>query len=132
MVTVSAEPWDTIQQKLPSAWLTGQGPDIAAPAADPNETAQHVKTNSVLPITATGEVDGEINVDQFAPALVDASPTTTPCTPSLRTTPHSASYRLVLADNNTIQIWPVLQWLEDGDIAPRCVLCASNRSARSF
>ena len=59
-VTMSAEPWDTIQQKLPSAWMTGQGPDIAAPASDPNVIAQYVKTKSVLPITQTGSGDTNI------------------------------------------------------------------------
>ena len=69
-VTMTVQPWDTIQQKLPSAWLTGQGPDIAAPSSDPNAIAQYVKTNSVLPITATGTGDDKVNADQFAPALV--------------------------------------------------------------
>jgi multiple sugar transport system substrate-binding protein len=144
-VTMTVQPWDTIQQKLPSAWLTGQGPDIAAPSSDPNAIAQYVKTNSVLALTATGTGDEKINSDQFAPALVkeftyngklyavpanyatlslyynkkllskppatvaemqqDAAKTTT-----------GGKYGLVLADNNTIQMWPVLQWLSGGDI----------------
>ena len=149
-VTMTVQPWDTIQQKLPSAWLTGQGPDIAAPSSDPNAIAQYVKTNSVLALTATGAGDDKINTDQFAPALVkeftyndklyavpanyatlslyynkklfaaagigkppatvaelqqDAAKLTT-----------GGRYGLVLADNNTIQMWPVLQWLSGGDI----------------
>src|ERR1700729_1670099 len=28
-VTMTAEPWSTVEQKLPSAWATGQGPDLA-------------------------------------------------------------------------------------------------------
>jgi hypothetical protein len=69
-VTMTVQPWDTIQQKLPSAWLTGQGPDIAAPSSDPIAIAiaiaQYVKTNSVLALTATGTGDDKINSDQFA------------------------------------------------------------------
>lgn len=148
-VTMSAEPWDTIQQKLPSAWMTGQGPDIAAPASDPNVIAQYVKTKSVLPLTLTGSGDAKINVDDFAPALVDeftydkklyavpanyatlslyynkalftAAGITPPTTvDELKTAAKKLTsgdtYGLVLADNNTIQMWPVLQWLEGGDI----------------
>ena len=149
-VTMSAEPWDTIQQKLPSAWLTGQGPDIAAPASDPNVIAQYVETKSLLPITATGDGDDKINVDQFAPALVDeftyddtlyavpanyatlslyynkalfaaAGITEAPTTvaelkDAAKKLTTADTYGLVLADNNTIQMWPVLQWLEGGDI----------------
>jgi ABC-type glycerol-3-phosphate transport system substrate-binding protein len=148
-VTMSAEPWDTIQQKLPSAWMTGQGPDIAAPASDPNVIAQYVKTKSVLPITLTGNGDSKINVKDFAPALVDeftydkklyavpanyatlslyynkalftAAGVTPPKTVAeLKDTAKKLTkgdtYGLVLADNNTIQMWPVLQWLEGGGI----------------
>jgi multiple sugar transport system substrate-binding protein len=148
-VTMSAEPWDTIQQKLPSAWMTGQGPDIAAPASDPNVIAQYVKTNSVLPLTLTGEGASKINVKDFAPALVNeftydkklyavpanyatlslyynkalftAAGVTPPTTvaelkDAAKKLTKNGTYGLVLADNNTIQMWPVLQWLEGGDI----------------
>lgn len=148
-VTMSAEPWDTIQQKLPSAWMTGQGPDIAAPASDPNVIAQYVKTKSVLPITNTGDSATTINVSKFAPALVKeftydkklyavpanyatlslyynkalftAAGVTPPTTvdelkAAAKKLTKGDTYGLVLADNNTIQMWPVLQWLEGGDI----------------
>ncbi|NUT44380.1 MAG: extracellular solute-binding protein, partial [Thermoactinospora sp.] len=148
-VTMSAEPWDTIQQKLPSAWMTGQGPDLATPASDPNVIAQYVKTNSVLPITLTGEGDTKINAAAFAPALVKeftyngklyavpanyatlslyynkalfkAAGVTPPKTvaelkDAAKKLSTGGRYGLVLADNNTIQMWPVLQWLEGGDI----------------
>lgn len=148
-VAMSAEPWDTIQQKLPSAWMTGQGPDLATPASDPNAVAQYVKTNAVLPITLTGNGDGKINVDDFAPALVKeftydgklyavpanyatlslyynkalftAAGVTPPTTvdefkAAAKKLTSGDTYGLVLADNNTIQMWPVLQWLEGGDI----------------
>jgi ABC-type glycerol-3-phosphate transport system substrate-binding protein len=149
-VTMTVQPWDTVQQKLPSAWLTGQGPDIAAPSSDPNAIAQYVKTNSVLPLTATGTGDDKINTDQIAPALVKeftyndklyavpanyatlslyynkklfaaAGISKPPATvaelqqdAAKLTT--GGKYGLVLADNNTIQMWPLLQWLSGGDI----------------
>lgn len=148
-VTMSAESWDTIQQKLPSAWLTGEGPDIAAPSSDPNVIAQYVENGSVLPITATGDGEDEINVDDFAQALVDeftydgelyavpanyatlslyynkslfedagiAPPTTLDELKDAAVQLTDGDiYGLALADNNTIQMWPVLQWLEGGDI----------------
>jgi multiple sugar transport system substrate-binding protein len=69
-VDMTVQPWDTIQQKLPSAWLTGQGPDVAAVSSDPNAVAQYVKTRSVLPITETGSGDSKINTSKFAPGTV--------------------------------------------------------------
>ncbi|WP_375387647.1 ABC transporter substrate-binding protein [uncultured Amnibacterium sp.] len=151
-VSMSVQPWDTITQKLPSAWLTGSGPDIAAPSSDPNAIAQYVKTNSVLPITDTGSGDSKVNVDQIAPALIKeftyngklyavpanyatlslyynkklfaaAGITSPPKTVAefqddakKLTDPEKKQYGLVLADNQTIQMWPILQWLEGGDI----------------
>lgn len=151
-VTMTAQPWDTIQQKLPSAWMTGQGPDIATPASDPNVVARYVKTKSVLPITNTGGDDAKINVKSFAPALVNeftydnklyavpanfatlslyynkalfaAAGVTPPKTvaelkEAAKKLSKADTYGLVLADNNTIQMWPVLQWLEGGDIVDK-------------
>ncbi|WP_085369035.1 ABC transporter substrate-binding protein [Leifsonia sp. NCR5] len=166
-VTMSAEPWDTIQQKLPSAWMTGQGPDIAAPASDPNVIAQYVKTKSVLPITKTGDSATTINVSKFAPALVDeftyndklyavpanyatlslyynkalftAAGVTPPTTvdelkAAAKKLTTDGKYGLVLADNNTIQMWPVLQWLEGGDIvdAKNCSVLSSTKGRDSL
>ncbi|MFD1720354.1 ABC transporter substrate-binding protein [Amnibacterium endophyticum] len=151
-VSMSVQPWDSITQKLPSAWLTGSGPDIAAPSSDPNAIAQYVKTNSVLPITATGSGASEVNVDKIAPALIkeytyngklyavpanyatlslyynkklfaaagiDGPPKTVDellADAKKLTVPEKKQYGLVLADNQTIQMWPILQWLEGGDI----------------
>lgn len=149
-VTMSVQPWDTIGQKLPSAWLTGTGPDVAAPAPDPNIIAQYVKTNSVLPLTATGSGDGKINSSDFAPALtkeftyngklyaapanyatlslyynkklfqaagISEAPTTVAeLQADAKKLTTGGTYGLSLADNNTIQMWPVLQWLSGGDI----------------
>ena len=151
-VTMDVQPWDTIAQKLPSAWLTGSGPDIAAPSFDPNIIQQYVKTNAVLPLTDTGTGDAKINVDQIAPALTKeftyddklyavpanyatlslyynkklfaaagiADPPSTVAellTDAKKlTVPANKQYGLALADNQTIQMWPILQWLQGGDI----------------
>ncbi|MDF8262951.1 ABC transporter substrate-binding protein [Luteipulveratus flavus] len=151
-VKMVVQPWDTITQKLPSAWLTGSGPDIAAPSFDPNVIANYVKTGSVLPLTATGAGTTEINTDQIAPTLVKeytydgklyavpanyatlslyynkkmfaaAGITSPPSTVTelladakKLTNPAKKQYGLVLADNQTIQMWPILQWLQGGDI----------------
>jgi multiple sugar transport system substrate-binding protein len=149
-VQMTVQPWDTIQQKLPSAWLTGQGPDIAAPSSDPNAIAQYVKTNSVMALTNTGSGKNDINTSKLAPGTVkeftydgklyaipanfatlslyynkklfaDAGienpPTTVAemATDAKKLTGNGVS-GLVLADNQTIQMWPILQWLEGGDI----------------
>jgi multiple sugar transport system substrate-binding protein len=151
-VTMSVQPWDTIGQKLPSAWLTGQGPDLATPSSDPNAIAQYVKTNSVLPITDTGNGATQINTDKLAPGTVNeftynsklyavpanfatlslyynkkafaaagiaAAPTTAAefATDAQKLTlAGGKQYGLVLADNQTIQMWPILQWMQGGDI----------------
>ena len=151
-VKMVVQPWDTIAQKLPSAWLTGSGPDIAAPSPDPNAVADYVKTNSVLPITATGSGDSKINVSAFAPALtkeftyggklyavpanyatlslyynkklfsaagIEKAPTTLDefqADAKKLTDASKKQYGLVLADNQTIQMWPILGWLGGGDI----------------
>lgn len=152
-VSMDIQSWDTIQQKLPSAWLTGQGPDVAAPSSDPNAIAQYVKTRSVLPITLTGSGDGKINTSRFAPGTVKeftydgklygvpanyatlslyynkkafaaAGITNPPATVAqfqqdaqkLTIDDGQGQYGLALADNQTIQMWPILQWMEGGDI----------------
>ena len=151
-VVQTVEPWDTIQQKLPTAWLTGSGPDIAAPSSDPNVIANYVKTNSLLPI-ATGSGSDKVNADQLAPAAVKeltyngklyaipanfatlslyynkamftaagiANPPTTVAefeadAKKLTLDNGKKQYGLSLADNQTIQMWPILQWLLGGDI----------------
>jgi multiple sugar transport system substrate-binding protein len=149
-VEMTVQPWDTIQQKLPSAWLTGQGPDVAAVSSDPNAVAQYVKTRSVLPITETGNGTGKINTGSFAPGTVEeftydgklygvpanfatlslyynkklfqaagiSKPPTTvqEMAADAKKLTTGGKYGIALADNQTIQMWPVLQWLEGGDI----------------
>lgn len=149
-VTMEVQPWDTIAQKLPSAWATGQGPDIATPNFDPNVLGKYLETNSLLALDATGEGDAKINADKLAPAAIKAFTSDNklyavpaniatlqlyynkklltaagisqpPATvDDLRTDAKKLTgngvYGLSLADHETIQMWPVLQWLDGGDI----------------
>ena len=167
-VTMTVQSWDTIGQKLPSAWLTGQGPDVAAPAPDPNVIAQYVKTKSILPLTDVGNGATQINADAFAPVLTKeftydkklyavpanyatlslyynkklfaaAGITSPPSTVAdlqadAKKLSGNGQYGLVLADNNTIQMWPLLQWLSGGDIlgSDNCSVVQSSAGVASL
>lgn len=168
-VQMEEQSWDTIGTKLPAAWLTGSGPDIAAPSSDPNVIADYVKTGSVLEITDVGTGDGQIDTASFAPGLVDeftydgklygvpanyatlslyynkkafadagiADPPTTVAElqeDAKKLTGGTTQYGLVLADNQTIQMWPILQWLEGGDIvdADNCSVVQTDAGQKSL
>jgi multiple sugar transport system substrate-binding protein len=152
-VIMDVQPWDLITQRLPGAWASGQGPDLATPDSDPSSIFSYIRTNSVLPIdTAVGE--GGLNVDAFpssvtkaftvdgklyaAPAnmasvalyynkamFAAAGITVPPGTQEefiadvRKLTNRSSStnqYGISLADHKTIPMWPVLQWMNGGDI----------------
>ncbi|RKS79940.1 multiple sugar transport system substrate-binding protein [Motilibacter peucedani] len=156
-VTMDAQPWAAIGQKLPQSWATGQGPDLATPSSDPAAVFQYIKTNSVEPLdSAVGTGDGKIDSSAFpeavtkaftvdgklyaAPAnlatlvlyynkdlLQKAGITAPPATqadfiadimkttlPAGSTTP--TQYGISLADHATIQMWPILQWMNGGDV----------------
>lgn len=168
-VKMVVQPWDTIAQKLPSAWLTGSGPDIAAPSFDPNVIAQYVKTGSVLAVE-TGSGATKVNADKIAPALTkvftydgklyavpanyatlslyynkksfaDAGIAGPPATVAelqedarKLSNPDQKQYGLVLADNQTIQMWPILQWLGGGDIVDEkgCSVLQTAQGQRSL
>jgi ABC-type glycerol-3-phosphate transport system substrate-binding protein len=155
-VTMTAEPWATVAQKLPESWATGQGPDLATPSSDPGSIFNYISTNSVMPLTsATGSgadqidsaafpssvhdaftVNGQLyavpanmatlvlyyNKDMFAAAGITSAPTTEAefIADAKKLTVGSggktSQYGLSLADNNTIQMWPILQWMSGGDI----------------
>ena len=155
-VTMTVEPWATVAQKLPAAWATGQGPDLATPSSDPGSIFNYIKTNSVLPLdpaVGTGAsqidsaafpssvksaftVDGKLyavpanlatlslyyNKDMFAKAGIAAAPATEAdfIADAKKLTVASggkvSQYGLSLADNQTIQMWPILQWMSGGDI----------------
>lgn len=167
-VSMEVQPWDTIAQKLPSAWATGQGPDIATPNFDPNVLSNYVKTNSLLALDATGEGDTKINADQLAPAAIKAFTTegklyavpaniatlqlyynkTLFAAAGISKPPATVDnmradaqklkadgvYGLSVADHETIQMWPVLQWLDSGNIvgADGCAVLDSPADIKSL
>ncbi len=173
-VTMDVQPWDTIGQKLPSAWATGQGPDLATPNFDPNVVSQYIKTNSVMPLDeGVGAGEDKINADELSHAAIDAFTvdgklyavpanvatlqlyynkkafadagiTEPPATAeefrdaAVKLTKRSGNkvsqYGLSLADHETIQMWPVLQWMEGGDIVDEggCAVIDSPESVASL
>lgn len=173
-VTMEVQPWDTIAQKLPAAWATGQGPDLATPNFDPNVVAQYIKTDSVLPLDdGVGDGDGEINADKLSPsaieaftvdgslyavpanvatlqlyynkaAFAEAGMSEPPATAedfraaAVKLTKSEggkvSQYGLSLADHETIQMWPVLQWMDGADIVDEsgCAVIDSPESVSSL
>lgn len=149
-VTMDVQPWDTIAQKLPSAWATGQAPDLATPNFDPNVVAKYLETDSLLPLDNVGSGESQINVDQLAPAAIDAftvdgilyavpanmaslqlyynkalfaaagidgPPTTVDeMVADAKALTGDGVFGLSVADHETIQMWPILQWMDGGDI----------------
>jgi ABC-type glycerol-3-phosphate transport system substrate-binding protein len=173
-VTMTAEPWTTVAQKLPESWATGQGPDLATPSSDPGSIFNYISTNSVLPLTGvtgsgTGQIDsaafpasvrnaftvhGQLyavpanmatlvlyyNKDMFRAAGITSAPKTEAdfIADAKKLTVSSggktSQYGLSLADNNTIQMWPVLQWMSGGDIidAKGCAVVNSPASVSAL
>jgi multiple sugar transport system substrate-binding protein len=143
-VTMEVQPWDTIAQKLPSAWATGQGPDLATPNFDPNIVSKYLETDSLLALDSVGDtsllapaaieaftVDGSLyavpaniatlqlyyNKALFEGAGIDGPPTTVDeFREYAQTLTGDGVFGLSLADHETIQMWPILQWLDGGDI----------------
>lgn len=143
-VTMEVQPWDTIAQKLPSAWATGQGPDLATPNFDPNIIAKYLETDSLLPLDSVGDtrllapaaieaftVDGELyavpanvatlqlyyNKTLFEAAGIDDPPTTVDeFKEDVAALSGDGIVGLSVAERETIQMWPILQWLDGGDI----------------
>ena len=149
-VTMEVQPWDTIAQKLPSAWATDQGPDLATPNFDPNIVAKYLETDSLLALDAVGDAEGQINADKLFPAAIDAftadgslyavpanvatlqlyynkalfeaaglegSPATVDeFRDYAKQLTGNGVYGLSLAERETIQMWPILQWLDGADI----------------
>ena len=149
-VTMEVQPWDTIAQNLPSAWATGQGPDLATPNFDSNIVSKYLETDSLLALDAVGDGETQINVDKLAPAAIkaftsdgtlyavpaniatlqlyynkallaaagiDAPPTTVEeFRADAKALTGNGVYGLSVADHETIQMWPILQWLDGGDV----------------
>lgn len=167
-VTMEVQPWDTIAQKLPSAWATGQGPDLATPNFDSNIVAQYLETDSLLALDAVGDGETQINADKLAPAAIDAFTVdgTLYAVPaniatlqlyynkalfeaaSLQEPPATVEefreyaaqltgdgvYGLSVAERETIQMWPILQWLDGADIVDEdgCSVLDSAESIESL
>ncbi len=167
-VTMEVQPWDTISQKLPSAWATGQGPDIATPNFDSNIVAKYIETDSLLALDSIGDGETQINADKLAPAAIDAftSDGTLYAVPANIATLQlyynktlfeaagidgppttveqmreyaikltgNGVYGLSLADHETIQMWPILQWLDGGDVvdADGCSVLGSAANIESL
>ncbi|MFB2582416.1 ABC transporter substrate-binding protein [Herbiconiux sp. P15] len=143
-VTMEVQPWDTIAQKLPSAWATGQGPDLATPSFDPNVVSKYLDTGSLLALDDVGDtsllapaaveaftVDDALyavpanvatlqlyyNKSLFSAAGIEQPPSTVEdFKENARALTSDGAVGLSLADHETIQMWPILQWLEGGDI----------------
>lgn len=143
-VTMEVQPWDTIAQKLPSAWSTGQGPDLATPNFDPNIIGKYLDTNSLLPLDSVGDTsllfpaaidaftaDGKLyavpanvatlqlyyNKALFEAAGIDAPPTTVAeFKEDVAALTGDGIVGLSVAERETIQMWPILQWLDGGDL----------------
>lgn len=143
-VTMEVQPWDTIAQKLPSAWATGQGPDLATPSFDPNVVVKYLDTNSLLKLDDVGDtsllapaaidaftVDDALyavpanvatlqlyyNKALFSAAGIEQPPATVEeFKADAAALTDGETVGLSIADHETIQMWPILQWLEGGDI----------------
>lgn len=162
-VTMDVQPWDTISQKLPAAWATGQGPDLATPNFDPNVISKYLDTNSLLALDSTtvGAKDlapsavtaftakGKLyavpaniatlqlyyNKALFTKAGISTPPTTVAeFQADAKQLTNGGNFGLALADHETIQMWPVLQWLDGADIvdAKGCAVIDSATSVKSL
>lgn len=172
-VTMDVQPWDAIAQKLPGAWATGQGPDLATPNFDPGVLFNYVKTNSLLALDeAVGTGDGKLNTGVFPSAVTTAftidgklyaapanmatlvlyynkamlaaagvqePKTADDLVAAARKLTKSeggrvSQYGISLADHATIQMWPILQWMNGGDIvdAKGCAVVAQPASVQAL
>ncbi len=156
-VDYQLQPWDSIAQKLPTAIISGSGPDLATPDYNVATVRQYVTNRLALPLTdliGSGphqiadsvlpaaikdafSVDGTLyavpanfatlllyyNKDLLQAGGLSSPPGTMS---ELRDTAVKLSngqgqYGIALADNATIQMWPVLIWADGGDlIANKC------------
>lgn len=66
-------PWDSIAQKLPTAWAAGTGPDIATPDYNAGTVHQYVKNGLLAPLDGVlGKGKGEVNPAVVAPGIKSA------------------------------------------------------------
>jgi multiple sugar transport system substrate-binding protein len=143
------QPWASIAQKLPQAWATGTGPDIATPSFDPGSIFNYVQNNAVVPLDG-GTGDSQIDPAAFPPSVskafttnghlyaapanmatlvlyynrklfakagIAAAPTTqADFIADVKKLTGNGVYGLSLGDHATIQMWPILQWMNGGDL----------------
>jgi len=167
-VTMEVQPWDTIAQKLPAAWATGQGPDLATPNFDPNVLSKYLDTKTLLALDDVGDGAKQINVSKLAPAAIkaftvdgklyavpanvatlqlyynkalftaagiDGPPATVDkFVDATKALTKGGVFGLSLADHETIQMWPILQWLDGADIVDEkgCSVIDSKASIASL
>jgi len=160
-VDYQLQPWDSIAQKLPTAILTGSGPDLATPDYNVATLQRYVANGLALPlddlVPALGEgvlpkavvdsfsVDGKLyaapanfatlllyyNKDLLAKAGIAAPPKTMTELQDMavKLSDGAGQYGIALADNATIQMWPVLIWADGGDlISGKCSALADPKT----
>jgi multiple sugar transport system substrate-binding protein len=148
-VTMDIQPWASIAQKLPQAWATGTGPDLATPSFDPGSIFNYIQNGQVVPleggsgasqidpgvfppsVTQAFTVDGHLyaapanmatlvlyyNKKLFAKAGIASPPATeADFIADAKKLTGNGVYGLSLGDHATIQMWPILQWMNGGDI----------------
>lgn len=160
-VDYQLQPWDSIAQKLPTAIISGSGPDLATPDYNVATIQQYVANGLALPlddlVPQVGQgvlpqavidsfsVDGKLyaapanyatlllyyNKDLLKTAGIAAPPKTMAelQDDAVKLSNGQGQYGIALADNATIQMWPVLIWSDGGDlIANKCSALADPKT----
>ena len=160
-VDYQLQPWDSIAQKLPTAIISGSGPDLATPDYNVATIQQYVANGLALPlddlVPQVGQgvlpqavidsfsVDGKLyaapanyatlllyyNKDLLSKAGIAAPPKTMAelQDDAVKLSNGQGQYGIALADNATIQMWPVLIWSDGGDlIANKCSALADPKT----
>lgn len=163
-VDYQEQPWDSIAQKLPTAIISGSGPDLATPDYNVATLQQYVANGLALPLDLIGtgpnqvaagvlpqtvvdsfSVDGKLyaapanfatlllyyNKDLLKTAGIAAPPKTMAelQDDAVKLSNGQGQYGIALADNATIQMWPVLIWSDGGDlISNKCSALADPKT----
>jgi ABC-type glycerol-3-phosphate transport system substrate-binding protein len=158
------QPWDSIAQKLPTAIISGSGPDLATPDYNVATLQQYVANGLALPlndlvgggvnqvaadvlpkaVTDSFSVDGKLYAvpANFATLLLyynkdllSAAGMAPPKTmaelqdDAVKLSNGKGQYGISLADNATIQMWPILIWADGGDlISGKCSALADPKT----
>lgn len=160
-VDYQLQPWDSIAQKLPTAIISGSGPDLATPDYNVATIQQYVANGLALPldelISQVGKgvlpqavidsfsVNGKLyaapanyatlllyyNKDLLKAAGIAEPPKTMTelQDDAVKLSNGQGQYGIALADNATIQMWPVLIWADGGDlISNKCSALADPKT----